>query len=104
MDDEDANFLRQVGAKATRKLNAQRSGAQTVWSGLGMVGLVGWSVAVPTLLGIVLGAWLDRRHPGAHSWTLSLLVAGLILGCANAWHWVSREHRAINDEPDDTDE
>ena len=29
-----------------------------------MMGLVGWSVVVPTLLGAALGIWLDHRHPG----------------------------------------
>jgi ATP synthase protein I len=104
MDDEETAFLRQVRAKAARKLRAQRAGTQSVWFGLGMVGLVGWSVVVPTLLGIMLGAWLDRRHPGQHSWMLWLLVAGLIIGCANAWRWVSREHQAIHEEPDAEDE
>ncbi len=104
MDDEDAAFLRQVKVKAARKLNAQRAGTQPVWFGLGMMGLIGWSVAVPTLLGVVLGVWLDRRHPGRHSWMLSLLIAGLILGCANAWHWVSAEHHAMHDAADDEHE
>jgi predicted F0F1-ATPase subunit len=49
-----------------------------VWFGLGMMGLIGWSVAIPTLLGAALGIWLDSRHPGSHSWTLALLVAGLV--------------------------
>jgi hypothetical protein len=25
-----------------------------------------------------------------------LLTAGLVLGCVNAWHWVSRENRAMD--------
>jgi ATP synthase protein I len=100
---DDSAFLRQVTAKAARKLRAQRAGSETIWFGLGMLGLVGWSVAVPTLLGIMLGAWLDRSHPGPHSWMLMLLFAGLFIGCANAWHWISREHHAIHDEPDDNE-
>jgi ATP synthase protein I len=98
MADEITNFLKQVAAKAARKQSAQRAGTRTVWFGLGMMGLIGWSVTVPTLLGVMLGAWLDRHHPGAHSWTLSLLLAGLIVGCANAWHWVSREQSAIHED------
>jgi ATP synthase protein I len=66
----------QVGAKAARKLKARRSGTPGVWFGLGMMGLIGWSVAVPTLLGAALGLWLDQRYPGGRSWTLALLVAG----------------------------
>lgn len=57
----------QVGAKAVRKLKARRRGIAGVWLGLGMMGLIGWSVTVPTLLGAALGHWLDKHHPGTHS-------------------------------------
>jgi len=97
-------FGRQVGAKETRKLKAQRKAAQSIWFGLGMFGLIGWSVAVPTLLGAVLGIWLDKYHPGSHSWTLTLLIIGLIIGCTNAWHWVTRENRDMLEEGEDQDE
>ena len=97
-------FSREIGAKAARKLRAQRHVTRTVWFGLGMMGLIGWSVAIPTLLGAALGIWLDKHHPGGHSWTLALLVVGLIIGCVNAWHWVTREDRAMRDEQQDDDE
>ena len=89
-------FSRQVGDMAERKLNAQRHVTRTVWSGLGMMGLVGWSVAIPTLLGATLGLWLDKRYPGEHSWTLALLTMGLVLGCFNAWHWIVKEDSEIH--------
>ena len=94
----EAAFIRQVGAKETRKLRAQRKAVQTVWMGFGMMGLVGWSVAIPTLLGTALGIWLDKRYPGIHSWTLSLLMIGLFVGCLNAWYWVAKENRATEEE------
>jgi len=85
-------MLGQVARKAERKLKAQGQGHRGLWFGLGMFGLVGWSVAVPTLLGIALGAWLDRRWPaGQLSWTLTFLGLGIVLGCWNAWYWVRRE-------------
>ena len=99
-----SSFTEQVGANAVRKLKARRGNAQEVWFGLGMMGLIGWSVVVPTLLGAALGLWLDKHHPGGHSWTLALLVAGLALGCANAWHWVAKEEKAIRDEQEDDNE
>ena len=95
------SFAEQVGAKAARKLGAQRHPAQA-WLGLGMMGLVGWSVAIPTLLGAALGLWLDDRFSG-HSWTLALLVAGLVLGCLNAWHWVAEQDKAMRDHREDHD-
>ena len=97
---KDADFAGQVGAKAVRKIRARRN-VTGVWFGLGMMGLIGWSVVVPTLLGAALGIWLDERNPGDHSWTLALLVAGLVLGCFNAWHWVAKEDKAMRDEQED---
>jgi ATP synthase protein I len=93
----------QVGTRAARKLKARRNAAPGVWFGLGMMGLIGWSVVVPTLLGAALGLWLDRRHPGGHSWTLALMAAGLTIGCINAWHWVAKEDRAMRDEQENGD-
>lgn len=95
------DFSRQVGRKAARRRQAQRQVTRTVWSGLGMMGLVGWSVAIPTLLGAALGLWLDTHYPGGRSWTLALLVAGLALGCFNAWHWVAKEDREIRSQDRD---
>lgn len=94
----------EVGNKAKRKLRARRHASQGVWFGLGMMGLIGWSVVVPTLLGAGLGLWLDERFPDGRSWTLALLVAGLMIGCLNAWHWVSKENEAMRTEQEDDDE
>ncbi|HBF34988.1 TPA: F0F1 ATP synthase subunit [Candidatus Sumerlaeota bacterium] len=88
-------FLRHVAAKETRRLKAQRKGTQTVWSGVAMFGIVGWSVAAPTLAGALIGVWVDKHYPSPHSWTLALLVAGLVIGCAIAWHWVDKEYKRI---------
>ena len=93
----------QIGAKAARKLKARRS-TQGVWFGLGMMGLIGWSVVVPTLLGAALGVWLDKAHPGKHPWTLALMVVGLAIGCVNAWYWVAQQDKAMREEPEDADE
>jgi ATP synthase protein I len=87
----------EVGAKESRKLRARRRRGG-VWFGLGVFGIVGWSVAIPMLAGIALGMLLDERAPRTFSWTLALLLAGLALGCLNAWYWVSQEGREIRRE------
>jgi len=99
----ETTFAGEIGAKAARKIKARKS-TQGVWLGLGMMGLVGWSVVVPTLLGAALGIWLDKHHPGKHDWTLALLVGGLALGCLNAWFWVAKEEKAMRDESEEDDE
>ncbi|MDE3021756.1 MAG: AtpZ/AtpI family protein [Pseudomonadota bacterium] len=92
---QEVKFTQQVDKKVARKLKAQRHVSQTLWSGLGMMGMIGWSVSVPTLIGIAIGLWMDRHYPGKHSWALMMLTFGLILGCINAWHWVVREGQEI---------
>jgi len=98
------DFADRIGALAARKLKARRDSTRGVWSGLGMMGLIGWSVVIPTLGGTALGLWLDSRHSGSRSWTLALLMAGLSIGCLNAWHWVAKEDKAMYDEREKGDE
>lgn len=97
----DSPLVETVGVKASQKMRAKRQAGRSVWWGLGMMGMVGWSVAVPTLTGVLLGRWLDRDHPGGRSWTLALLVAGLVIGCVNAWHWVGKENKSNRDIKED---
>lgn len=100
----EAEFQEQLDAKVKRKLRAERSSNQGVWFGLGMMGLIGWSVTIPTLMGAAIGAWLDRNHAGSHSWTLALMIAGLVMGCWTAWQWVAKEEKAMREEQEDHDE
>lgn len=93
-------FRDAVQIKASRKKKARQDTQRDVWFWLGMLGMVGWSVAIPTLLGIALGVWIDKTWPSRYSWTLMLLVAGVALGCLNAWHWVSRESGSDQNPPD----
>lgn len=94
----EKKFTQQVAQKTARKIKIPRNANPGIWFGLGMMGLIGWSVAVPTLLGAALGLWLDSHHIGQHSWTLVFLMAGLSLGCFNAWHWVDKEDRQMHED------
>ncbi len=93
-----ARFSRAVGQREERLLRSRRKKPGSVWSGFGFFGLVGWAIVVPTLIGAAIGRWLDRTYPGERSWTLALLLAGLVLGCLNAWRWIAGEHREIENE------
>ncbi|HYA18306.1 MAG TPA: AtpZ/AtpI family protein [Bryobacteraceae bacterium] len=85
-------MVRQVGEKQKR-LERSQGREYNVLNAIGMLGVVGWSVAVPTLLGILAGMWLDRHWPSRISWTLTLLGAGLAIGCVSAWLRIEREQK-----------
>ena len=91
-------FIEKIKRKEKRKLRARGKKDQAIWFGLGLFGVIGWSVMIPTLIGIAVGIWADRRWPGHISWTLTFLFAGIILGCLNAWYWVEKERKEIEEE------
>ncbi len=94
------DLQKKVGIKESRKMRARRQRDRGVWFGLGMFGLVGWSVAIPTLVGVALGVWIDLKWPSRYSWTLMLLIIGVMLGCLNAWFWLNREQKSLEEGHD----
>jgi ATP synthase protein I len=91
-------FTRRVAKKEERKLRGRSRKDDGLWFGLGVFGIVGWSVVIPTLVGTAVGLWVDRTWPSRFSWTLMLLVLGLGLGCLNAWYWVKKAREKIIEE------
>lgn len=100
----DNKFVKHIDAKTKRKLKAQGRPSRSVWMGLGNMGIVGWSVSVPTLAGLALGFWLDKHYPASFSWSLNLLIVALLIGCFSAWHWVSKEDRSMHKDEDTKDD
>ena len=92
-DAPEQRFERDVARKAARREQARRADDRSLWFSLGLFGLVGWSVAIPTLIGLAIGIWMDGRWPARVSWTITLLFAGIAFGCANAWYWINQEGR-----------
>jgi ATP synthase protein I len=84
-----------VDKKTRKRLWTRGDRDRTLFFGFGMFGMVGWSIAIPAVLGTILGRWLDARNvgPATVSWTLTCLVAGLATGAFIAWRWVSRESK-----------
>nr|WP_320015618.1 AtpZ/AtpI family protein [uncultured Desulfobacter sp.] len=97
-DKNEKKFSEAVDVREIRKLRARKKKGHFLWFGLGTFGIVGWSVAIPMVVCIFIGIWLDSRYPGQYAWTLMLLAIGLILGCLNAWTWISRERKNIKKE------
>jgi len=97
----DPSLSQEVGAKAARKLKARRSlgAGRLVRTGDdGADRLVGGRFQ--RCLGgarYLAGPILSRQA----CWTLALMMAGLAIGCFNAWHWVAKEDKEIRDEQEE---
>tara|TARA_R110002111_G_scaffold2705_5_gene18017 strand:+ start:5605 stop:5958 length:354 start_codon:yes stop_codon:yes gene_type:complete len=86
-----SQIQKRIASQEIRKLKAKSEKHHTIWFGLGMFGLIGWSVTIPAVAGALIGMWIDRRWPGQYSWSLMLLIGGMTLGCVNAWKWLHKE-------------
>jgi len=85
-DHPDGNSLAEpVRRRSARRERWRREGERPLGHNLAMIGVLGWLVVTPTLIGILIGRWLDRVAESGIFWTVSLLFAGLCLGCWLAW-------------------
>ena len=80
-----------VRLRRGRQERWQREGERSVGRNLAMIGVLGWTIVTPTLIGVFAGRWLDRVFGSRVFWTLGLLVVGLALGCTLAWKRIHRE-------------
>lgn len=94
----DDQFRDRISRKTARRRRARSESGRGIWYGLGMMGLVGWTVAAPVLLAVVLGVWLDRMMDSGITWTLSLVFLGFGIGCLTAWRWVRRESSSEDED------
>ena len=85
----EEELLEKIKKDSAKKIKSKEEGKEIMF-GLGTFGIVGWSIAIPTILGIAIGVYLDRNTPQSFSWTITLLFAGVTLGSFNAWYWIKQ--------------
>ena len=88
---------KQFQEKIKHKLSERRRAReeeerQGIWFGLAMMGIVGWSVALPTLIGVAIGIGLQATFPQfAPGLLIASILTGVVCGCLIAWFWVRQE-------------
>ncbi|HEY0180983.1 MAG TPA: AtpZ/AtpI family protein [Dokdonella sp.] len=58
---------------------------------LGQIGVLGWTIVVPVLLGLFAGRALDRLFGSGLLFAAALLFAGAAFGLWSAWRWMQRQ-------------
>lgn len=91
MNEEHDNSADDIGKRARRMKAARDNPGPSPLRGVGTFGMIGWSIAVPTVGGAFLGLWLDRVAPQDFSWTIALILGGVVLGALIAWAWAAKE-------------
>ncbi len=60
-------------------------------SRLGQIGVLGWAILAPILIGVVIGRWLDWSLKTGIFFTAPLIMLGAAAGLWTAWRWMHRQ-------------
>jgi ATP synthase protein I len=86
-DDIDP-LVKGIRLRVDRHRRWLRDGDASVAQRLGQIGVLGWIIVVPMLIGVFTGRWLDRVFNSGLFCTAPLLILGAALGCWSAWKWM----------------
>jgi ATP synthase protein I len=86
--DEQDPLVKGVRLRSERSMRGQREGDPSVTRRLAQIGVLGWIVVTPMLIGVFAGRWLDRTFNSGLFCTAPLLMLGAVLGCWSAWKWM----------------
>ena len=81
-------LVRGIRLRGDRHRRWLREGEPSVAHRLAQIGVLGWIIIVPMLIGIFAGRWLDQHFDSGLFWTAPLLLAGTALGAWSAWKWM----------------
>jgi len=87
-DDQNDLLISSIRLRGERQQRWLREGDPSVGQRLAQIGVLGWIIVTPTLMGLFTGRWLDQKAGSGIFWSAPLLMLGLILGCWSAWKWV----------------
>jgi ATP synthase protein I len=89
--DQRDPLLSNVRLRGERRRKWLREGEPSVARRLAQVGVLGWIIVVPMLIGVFVGRWLDQTFHSGVFWTAPLLMIGLALGGWSAWRWMNSQ-------------
>lgn len=101
VDAPDPLLAPEDGGGADRLAAAARQAAERAQRGvahpepslgarLGQMGILGWTIVVPTLIGVFVGRWLDQILNSGIMFAAALLMLGASFGLWSAWRWMHR--------------
>ncbi|MBK1851325.1 AtpZ/AtpI family protein [Marinobacter sp. 1-4A] len=91
MSQKNDRSAEDIRRSAERMKRARDEPGVSPLRGLGAFGIIGWSIAVPTVGGAFLGLWLNDVAPQNFSWPIALILGGVVAGGIIAWSWIERE-------------
>jgi ATP synthase protein I len=82
---------RAVRLREERRKRWEKEGERSLWQNLSMIGALGWLIVTPTLLGVLIGRWLDSLFDSGIFFSGALIFLGVTIGCYLAWQRVRKQ-------------
>ena len=90
--DEGKNRIEDAARLAAERDRALREDREpTIAARLGQIGVLGWAIVAPILIGVVMGRWLDGAFKTGVFFTAPLIMLGAAAGLWTAWRWMRRQ-------------
>lgn len=90
-NDGQEKMHRAVRLREERSEKWMREGERPLWQNLSMIGALGWLIVTPTLIGVLLGRWLDGHFKSGIFWSGALIFLGVSIGSYLAWQRIKKE-------------
>jgi ATP synthase protein I len=80
-----------VRQRQERREHWLKEGEPSMAQHVGQIGILGWIIVTPTLIGLFIGRWLDHRFGTGIFWSAPLLLLGVVVGYWSAWKWMHKQ-------------
>jgi ATP synthase protein I len=80
-----------VRQRRERRDQWRQEGEPSVMRFVGQIGVLGWIIVMPTLVGLFIGRWLDHRLGTGIFWSAPCLLLGVVIGSWSAWRWMHQQ-------------
>lgn len=91
----DARDMDRTAEAARRSVERDQIGRDTpepsLGARLGQIGILGWAIVTPMLLGVILGRLADRHFETGVFFTAPAILIGAAIGFHAAWKWMHRQ-------------
>ena len=95
---EPDHMARAARDAAHREARGRAQPEPSLGSRLGQIGILGWTIVLPTLAGLAIGRGLDRLFRSGVFFSAPLLMIGAAAGLWFAWKWMHRQERSPDDD------
>ncbi|MBN9671374.1 AtpZ/AtpI family protein [Roseibium aggregatum] len=86
--DEKDHLAEAARRVAKRDEMSRKAPEPSLGSRLGQIGILGWAIVIPMLLGVVLGRLADRYFETGIFFTAPAILIGAAIGFHAAWKWM----------------